>query len=97
MTDAQQQVDLKEARKQMSGATAQYNRLRYMCDEAYRERVKATMRGRYTRKTRNCEICKYRMKLEETVCRRCVETEKKAMRKAHKHQIAYIVNNLPDA
>ena len=64
--------DLKEAKRRLAEATAVYNRHRYKCDTEYRERVRSYMRGRYKRKTKDCDKCGHRYERDKAGCPKCV-------------------------
>jgi predicted amidophosphoribosyltransferase len=71
-----------------------YNRAKYASSVTYREKITEANRKRYVRKTKNCSDCKKRMKLSETVCRWCIETNKKTI--AKQADIKRLVAMLPD-
>jgi hypothetical protein len=75
-------------------ARREYERAKYRTDPKYRERIQVINRGRYKRITKNCADCNKRMKLEETVCRWCIEKKKRSMKAQHKNEIKEFIKSL---
>lgn len=73
---------MEEAKRRMTEATKEYNRMRYKDDDTYRQKIKTTMRERYVRKTTNCSICNRRKPKEDEVCLKCVIDNVKNLKKS---------------
>ena len=86
--------ELSDFREQYRAQINKMSRDRYLYDEEYREKIKAKTKARYTRKTKTCEVCNKRMKLDAETCQFCIEKRCKAIKSEYKYEIKQFAESL---